>query len=832
MRSPTHPTLQVGTMIVDLPSEDLQFELTLPTGKWAVRTNQKKAPFFEGAGFGASWRQGTSRRSWIGDMRDADLTESAVNEAPESPNRSLLIELREFHGVGMVLEICLGLDVPALFWRMRVENRSGEPIRLDRLDMFRLGYPAGATDANSIVSRLHLQSGRPDLAFFSNGWESWNVTGVLGRSDRFPRTRLGPLVLPMSRGAVKGQPRGRGRFTSEMFGVLGDRAGRIGLLLGFLSQLEAFGGLRVDLAHPGPRIHVWADCDGAVLDPGGRFSTDWCGLEFIELDDEDPLGSYVDRVARANLARIGAKTPAGWCSWYQFYQAVTVDDVYANLAWAEVHRPQIPLDVIQLDDGFASEVGDWYTTNGDFPSGLPAVSRNIREAGCVPGLWLAPFVAKPGARITKEHPDWILRNRLGAPANAGFIWDRFTRALDVTHPQVIGHVENLISTAVHEWGFEYLKLDFLYAGALRGIRYDPHRTRAQALCSILERIRSAAGEGTILVGCGCPLGPGIGIFDAMRIGPDVAARWEPAYRAIHRFLRAEPDLPSARNAVHNAITRAPFNRRWWVNDPDCLILRGDLPASANESHEGVSADRTRERKSAHNGVSRNPSRLTWDETKTLATIIALSGGSLLISDHLPDLPAERLDWLARFLPPLPSGFRAIDWFDEKHPRKLVLPLRGAAGEWFLVGLVNWAAEPADVSIDLKSLKTGTRFAHAVDFWNGDYVSLDGGYLDAREIPPHGVRLFGIRAAAGPQWLGDTLHVSQGLAVSDMKVRQKEIRVELDLGRRAAGRVWLELPAPPLRITMEGDPIAVVQINGQVYACDLDFDVGGRLEVGW
>ena len=76
------------------------------------------------------------------------------------------------------------------------------------------------------------------------------------------------------------------------------------------------------------------------------------------------------------------------------------------------------------------------------------------------------------------------------------------------------------------FGYDYLKLDFLFAAAAEGTRHDPGLTRAQTLRRGLEAIRRGAGKKTFILGCGCPLGPAIGIVDGMRIGPDVAPHWE------------------------------------------------------------------------------------------------------------------------------------------------------------------------------------------------------------------------------------------------------------------------------------------------------------------
>ena len=32
-------------------------------------------------------------------------------------------------------------------------------------------------------------------------------------------------------------------------------------------------------------------------------------------------------------------------------------------------------------------------------------------------------------------------------------------------------------------------------------------------------------------------------------------------------------MPSVRNALQNVLCRLPLHQRWWINDPDCLLLR-------------------------------------------------------------------------------------------------------------------------------------------------------------------------------------------------------------------------------------------------------------------
>lgn len=59
----------------------------------------------------------------------------------------------------------------------------------------------------------------------------------------------------------------------------------------------------------------------------------------------------------------------------------------------------------------------------------------------------------------------------------------------------------------------------------------------------------------------------------MRAGPDIAADSEPP--------GDHPTLPSQRNAARNVIARGWQHGRFWVNDPDCLMLRPQVQRRAD-----------------------------------------------------------------------------------------------------------------------------------------------------------------------------------------------------------------------------------------------------------
>jgi len=289
------------------------------------------------------------------------------------------------------------------------------------------------------------------------------------------------------------------------------------------------------------------------------------------------LEEWAARVGRVGGARTGAPYQVGWCSWYHYFHQVTEADLRSNLTLAD----QWPFEVFQLDDGYQAAIGDWLLTNDRFPSPVEKLAALIGASGRRPGIWLAPFMTAPDSRVAVNHPGWLARwingeRELVSQVNPA--WGGATWTLDTTRPDVQAHLERLGRLLV-EAGFTYLKLDFLYAAALPGRWHDAGATPAQRVREGLAAIRRGAGADAFLLGCGCPLGPAIGLVDGMRIGPDVAPAWAPA-----EWMPGYRDAaPSTRNAWRNTLARSFMHRRLWLNDPDCLMLRTKETALGEEA---------------------------------------------------------------------------------------------------------------------------------------------------------------------------------------------------------------------------------------------------------
>jgi alpha-galactosidase len=696
-------------------------------------------------------------------------------------------------GVEIFLRLALHEQSNLAMTQFEVSNTGKSPLHINKIHFL-------DTQPRDLHLGIHSTEHRP--IFYSNGWQSWSHTHTYHLGEKQQRSHLGQLQNPMVINPGTPRPKRRNHFCGDMFGIIGDSGSEIGLLAGFLSQKSHFGSLEATF-HPQPTVRMWANGDHALLQPGESVTTDWAVLSFVDLNDAEPMAHYLDAVAIEHHIHLEESSPTGWCSWYHFYQNINEQVIETNLDSLVNIKNELPLQLCQIDDGFEQQVGDWLDFSPGFPNGVQPLAIKIKDQGLTPGIWLAPFIVHPKAELVQEHPDWLLRNDRGKPVRAGFVWNALAYALDLTNPDALAYACDVIRTAVEDWGFSYLKLDFLYAAALKGHYQDPTQTRAQVLRRGLEAIREAAGSETTLLACGCPLGSALGLFEAMRISADVSGHWDPHFPPVSKILKREPCMPSARNALNNIVSRAFLHRHWWINDPDCLLVRPD-------------------------------SHLTLDEVQTLATVIGLTGGSLLLSDDLPALPPERLRIAQALLPLIDQRAQVIDWYTSDQPAHLRVDLDGPEGPWHLLGIINWEDQPAALTFspDAFKLPAGENW-WLREFWTGEISQVSKSkVISFDNVPAHGCRVVAARPyhPEQPTYLGSDIQLSQGMEIKEWQPGDKNLRFMLQLNRNISGKVFIYLPWEPGVLKLGKQTLNLVQLDTSIYQIDISEADGKWLRI--
>lgn len=426
------------------------------------------------------------------------------------------------------------------------------------------------------------------------------------------------------------------------------------------------------------RLKVVIDTEGLELRPGESWKLEAFLFE-SEPDREKLLDDLSNHLVANHRPLKFANPPTGWCSWYCFGPHVTARQVLDNLDFISKQTPG--LRYIQIDDGYQPAMGDWLETGAAFGGDVQGVLKEIRKRGFEPAIWVAPFVAEEKSHVFQQHPDWFVKNAEGRPLRSDTVtfggWRRGPwYVLDGTHPGVQRHFESLFRIMKREWGCTYFKLDANFWGAIHGGKFhDPRATRVEAYRRGMQAILRGA-ENSFILGCNHPIWASLGLIHGSRSSNDIKRTWD----------RIE-------TTARQNLSRNWQNGRLWWNDPDAVVLTGDLPENEFLFH---------------------------------ATTIFASGGMVLSGDDLTTISADRLAILKKLQPPTGVAARFED--DSFTVGRMNLPGRQ------IVSILNWTDGPQSISFKL------WQRSRITDLWTDKDLGLHSGTFQVDDIPAHSGRL--------------------------------------------------------------------------------------------
>jgi hypothetical protein len=435
------------------------------------------------------------------------------------------------------------------------------------------------------------------------------------------------------------------------------------------------------------------------------------------------------------------RPPSGWCSWYEYYLAITEDEIVKNVDWLEQNLRRFGLDWVQVDDGWQG-VGrgygsnrDWFVTcAADFPRGMGWIAEYIRSHGFRPGLWLIPNTQSDRAMF-EAHPDLFVRRADGSsvgetaqpvpepldPDHDGkwTLWNgRYL--LDPTSPKAPAYFERLFRMLCEEWGYEYLKFDAqesnrqLY-GQWRSRLADSSLDSERVMRLVSEPARRALGPRGFLLNCGAQY-TSCGVCQGIRTGGDVDLRtgWsgmQPAITATMRWLY--------------------LNTIAFYTDPDGLCVREPL---------------------------------AMDQARLWTTLLGITGQLLMASDKMYTLAPDRVGLLRRVFPV--ADIRPMELYpldDAKRPAIFDLKVRRPGlPEWDVAALFNWSdREPRQFEIAPTRLGLEGSEWLCTDGWTGELLHSGDGRIEL-EVAPAACRVVVWWPRLGrPQFLGSSRHLTQG-----------------------------------------------------------------------
>lgn len=426
-----------------------------------------------------------------------------------------------------------------------------------------------------------------DDRIFANGYQSWTDCREMFVDD-IPQHTVLPTSL-LFRHTLLGAS-GAYNFTDNTskagvfsgFSYMYVRNGDVFDLFASLSERTGYTVFTSDCNNN--EINVRKDLDGVIFD--GEFTV----LDIVNLkgSEDEVFDKWFELMG---IEKPSAKVKNGYTTWYNYYpninEKIVSDDLEA------LSKVDADIDIFQIDDGYQTATGDWLSVDTKkFPGGMKEQADKIHEKGMLAGLWLAPFGAQFTSKVLKEHPDWFIRHPNGKLVKCGPNWGGFC-ALDIEYQEVRDYIKHFFDVVLNEWGFDLVKLDFLYAAAQIP---NHNKTRGRLMCEAMDFLRECVGDKQIL-GCGVPLMPAFGKVDYCRIGADMDLRWTKNTFTHREFV-------STVNTLGNSIFRRQLNGRAFLNDPDVFLLRD------------------------------NNMKCSFEQRKIIATVNKLFGSVLFTSDNV------------------------------------------------------------------------------------------------------------------------------------------------------------------------------------------------------
>lgn len=611
-------------------------------------------------------------------------------------------------------------------------------------DSFRFKLNLKAKKAFEIKD-LYLQMGyryRNGEKVFINGFQSWTETREYDLEEKL--SPLSKLVWDMmsfygdySFKPYKDEP---GYFHGYTYSYLRKVNGEF-LFVGSLNDDKGY----TIIEHKSPEnlLSIKKDCATTLV------KTEYEAFDLIiaEAEEKQAFDYYFNA---GNWEKPKASIATGWTSWYYHYTDISEKIIQDNLK--AFQGKNIPIDIFQIDDGYQKNVGDWLVTNEKFLNGMKTIADQIHTAGYKAGLWLAPFVCDQNSDVFKNNPGWLLTYDDETPIKGGYnpnwggVFKGSYYILDFYNPNVREHLKKVFKTILEDWGFDMVKLDFLFVA---GVIPQHNKPRGQVMTEVMGFLRNVCGDKAIL-GCGVPLGPSFGNVDYCRIGCDMGLSWDMKSAKKVNMREAISTISSIKDSIH----RRHLNGNVFWNDPDVFILRD------------------------------KKNRLKDDQKHTLFLINHLFGGLVFTSDNINEYDENTLDLYLSAFPHREKVFHSAKANEELYE------IEFGIGENEYLAFVNLSGKKRSAK-----LPRGKFYYREFGFITGhSNVDLDN---------YQSICFLKVPEEAKYKVAGSSIHLFPGSEVKEVIVNDDKIDITLLPGTMRKGTLYVTVPDGLPRMTVNG-----------------------------
>jgi hypothetical protein len=322
------------------------------------------------------------------------------------------------------------------------------------------------------------------------------------------------------------------------------------------------------------------------------------------------------------------------------------------------------------------------------------MASEIREHGFTPGIWTAPLWINYLSPIALRKPHMLIKNEYGDPL---MVDGRYT--LDPTHPESKEYLKELY-TRLYNDGYRFFKIDFLGSVVKAHGFHKPELGCYEAIKEMYDVIKPCIKESHLLAATALPeCGPGI--LDSGRVSIDIHNQWSHVKWGLETIQ-----------------LRTWMHKRLFYLDPDFIVVRGEATSTEKETTVTDPAKNDPNHSRWRSGPTFN-----FIEAQTHVNVVALTGGSVVLSDRISKLNKRGLELIYKVIDLKGVMAKALDladntiasiWYqDMGHEKRLTI--------------INWedSNEVKSVTLSDAGIKAPTQ---VTDFWSGEKVNIKDGKL--------------------------------------------------------------------------------------------------------
>ena len=681
--------------------------------------------------------------SWF--PEEPTLLQKKKRVTPKGKAMDISMTWRHPDGYELTWSVCQLNDLPGFTLRSSFTNKSKESIRLKNFVLCKTSQDGIVCQGNPAswwllpVMNFSRQAGNLAQVFPSKKrLKEQKVYGYDTISDNDPRNDDGHWRI----------------FEDAL--TLYNETDRSGIAMGAIGPAVSYIQFNCRVDNDKILLEILSRMDEILVEPGETRESE--EVLILAQPYKEALTNLFSWMAETHNARKNIEPVYGWCSWYGRFNNIDEEYILNVTQAVKEQRERIPLEVIQLDDGWSGKFGDW-SANKKFPQGMQFYADKIRDAGAIPGIWMAPVYC-----MVEKPSDWF-QNGKG-------------HFLDPTHPETEKFIISSIKK-MKDAGYSYFKFDYNTIVDYRP--HDPKMTNFEIMRHLFSLYRQTIGEESYLLACGAPNRPVVGFADASRIGFDGLARWK-SYPLADDSL---PTLPTdIFDAVFTTALSSMMNNRLYVNDPDVTYL---LPRAEDHIWQGP--------KESFDSVKNG---LNWTGLQTFQSYIGLLGGTAMASEPLHTTKYQQnnsLRMLEILSPPAPDKGWSMNGDTDPWGRQFGFIATRPWGNFASIALWNKEDTSSDIRLDTHTLQTiGTQF-HVWSFWDEKYLGIGDASFVAKNVTEHGCAL--LRLTQIPQQkdlpvvVGSNLHISMGSAeLESVETTPNEMRIRLTNAGARDGKIYI------------------------------------------